>query len=96
MNLNKLSKDELEELGRENGVELDKRKGKKSLISELREVVGDTKKSSAPEWIGRQLAKNGAVVIIEDIVEAEALKQSTEGAKYLERVKGGYAILSAE
>lgn len=39
--LNTLSKKELEELGREYDIELDRRKSKKALIEELREVVGD-------------------------------------------------------
>ena len=40
--LNKLSKKKLEEIGREHGIELDRRKTKTTLISELREVMGDT------------------------------------------------------
>jgi hypothetical protein len=41
-NLNSLTKLQLEELGREHGIELDRRKTKAKLVSELREVVGDT------------------------------------------------------
>tara|TARA_B100000767_G_scaffold224245_1_gene213286 strand:- start:1206 stop:1520 length:315 start_codon:yes stop_codon:yes gene_type:complete len=36
--LNELSKDQLESLGREKGVELDKRKSKKDLIKELKSI----------------------------------------------------------
>ena len=36
-----LTKIELEEIGREHGIELDRRKTKAALVSELREVVGD-------------------------------------------------------
>lgn len=42
--LKKLSKDELEELGRENGLELDKRLTKGKLVDQLFEVVGGGKK----------------------------------------------------
>jgi len=38
--LEEMSKDELEELGRERGVELDKRHSKKKLIAELEELDG--------------------------------------------------------
>ena len=40
--INKLSKKELEELGRTYDVELDRRKKKDVLIQELREVIGDS------------------------------------------------------
>ena len=37
--LSDMTKDELEELGRKNGIELDKRKTKKDLIAELKEAM---------------------------------------------------------
>ena len=37
--LSDMTKDELEELGRKNGIELDKRKKKSDLIAELKEVM---------------------------------------------------------
>jgi len=40
--LNKLSKKELEEIGREYGIELDRRKSRKSLVEELSEFIDDT------------------------------------------------------
>ena len=40
--LEEMSKDELEEYGRELGVELDKRHSKKRLISELEEVLDNS------------------------------------------------------
>jgi len=46
-----LTKIELEEIGREHGIELDRRKTRSALVSELREVVGDPEPvvESAPE-----------------------------------------------
>ena len=48
--LNKLTKEQLEELGREHGVELDRRLTKAKLISQLLEVLEDSEDSS-PEVV---------------------------------------------
>jgi hypothetical protein len=52
--ISKLTKKELEELGREHGVELDRRKKKDDLVEELREVVGDTPIQEEAEVITEQ------------------------------------------
>tara|TARA_X000001382_G_scaffold41044_1_gene27537 strand:- start:799 stop:1116 length:318 start_codon:yes stop_codon:yes gene_type:complete len=79
--LNSLTKVQLEELGREHGIELDRRKTKAKLVSELREVVGDTNPPPAKPTLltevkptlpsGKLLTEaNGTVIIFDDFGSA--------------------------
>lgn len=87
--LQKLTKKELEEIGREHGVELDRRKKKDDLVEELREVVGDTPVQEEAEVITEQAPVNDNFYT--DRREAIAICRRRGGR--VKAVEGGYTII---
>jgi hypothetical protein len=91
--LTKLNKIQLEELGREYGIELDRRKTKAKLVSELREVVGDTNPPPAEPTLLTEEApletnlkvlrdSSGAIVTFSDAVRAKGAGHKAGGKAY--------------
>lgn len=87
--ISKLTKKELEELGREHGVELDRRKKKGDLVEELREVVGDTPVQEEAEVITEQAPVDDNFYT--DRKKAIATCRRRGGR--VKAVEGGYTII---
>jgi len=99
--LNKLSKKKLEEMGREHGIELDRRKTKATLVSELREVVGDETPAAAvdptlltevkqPIPTGLLTGPDGSILVFDDLGKARG-RAHKKGGRTVE-FNGGWAI----
>jgi hypothetical protein len=92
--LNSLTKIQLEELGREHGIELDRRKTKAKLVSELREVVGDTNPTPPKPTLlteikpalpsGKLLTEADGTVIVFDTHVAARSAGNKKGGKAIE------------
>jgi hypothetical protein len=63
MNLQKMTKKQLEAHGRTMGIELDRRKSKKDMIAELNKVTKKTKKKAPVAKKKAPVAKKKAVVL---------------------------------
>jgi|ETNmetMinimDraft_24_1059892.scaffolds.fasta_scaffold97763_2 high-affinity K+ transport system ATPase subunit B len=87
--ISKLTKKELEELGREHGVELDRRKKKDDLIEELREVVGDIPVQEEAEVIAEQTPVDDNFYTD----RREAIKVVRKSGGRVKAVEGGFKII---
>jgi hypothetical protein len=90
--LTKLNKIQLEELGREYGIELDRRKTKAKLVSELREVVGDTNPPPAePTLLTEEASLETNVKVLRDETNAIVTFPDRSSARSVGHKKGGRA-----
>jgi len=88
--ISKLTKKELEELGREHGVELDRRKKKDDLVEELREVVGDT---PVQEEEAEVITEQAPVDDNFYTDRREAIKVVRKSGGRVKAVEGGFKII---
>jgi len=91
--LNSLTKVQLEELGREHGIELDRRKTKAKLVSELREVVGDTNPPPAePTLLTEEPVIETGLKVLRDETGAPVTFSDKTEARRAGNKKGGRPI----
>ena len=84
--LNTLSKVELELLGREHGVELDRRLAKKSLVSQLEEVITNNTDEETPVLKADVIE---SAPVLKEVVPApsgQLLTERTRPAGYIDRL----------
>lgn len=90
--LKKLSKKKLEELGREHGVELDRRKAKSALIEEIRVAAENPVEVSQSVYDLKEEMANEVEEVVQPVAKEAVSFRSLRAAKAYAAANGGKVV----